>query len=330
MLGTSFSVWHQEMHAHQLKRSCSFPAGRDGKTEWSLNLYHTTNAVQGKCCDLCFELVIPQETLDSQCRLSFALLVSSTRYGDNVFYDRTVILEASWFGSYHLKLKCAELLSRKHTDKLHVKCTVTATDGNLDQTKEIQQVSLRPLPGKLSADLNALVDGNTFGDVAILVGDQRFLAYKGVLSVRSSVFAAMFNHPMQENIENSVTINDVEPEVFKELLRYIYTDEVTCLETMAFKLYATADKYALSTLKSICRCHILKTLSLDTGIKTLMLGDTHSDRDMKEYTLQFLSRSGVAGKLTSTADWKKMFLTHPHLVNETFDALARKVASTEE
>ncbi|KAL1399191.1 hypothetical protein pipiens_002246 [Culex pipiens pipiens] len=179
----------------------------------------------------------------------------------------------------------------------------------------------------MSKDMDTLVDGTKYGDVTILIDGQRFLAYKGILSARSAVFAAMFKHPMQESTENCIAISDVEPGVFKELLRYIYTDQLTCLETMAQKLYEAADKYDIQTLKSLCRCHIVKKMNSETAADTLVLADMHGDHEMKSHALRFLIGS-EAGTVTKSAGWKKMFRTHPYLVDETIGALtARKNVS---
>lgn len=139
----------------------------------------------------------------------------------------------------------------------------------------------------------------------------------------------MFEHQMQENIGNSVSISDIKPEVFKELLHYIYTDQLTGLDKVAYELYAAADKYAISSLKDRCRQRILQKLSWKTGAETLMLADTHQDPKMKKQVLQFFSGS-VAGKVTESAGWRKMARTHPYLVDETVKALAAKVRVSEQ
>lgn len=183
--------------------------------------------------------------------------------------------------------------------------------------------------GGLSTDLQSLVDGQKFGDVTIHIGNQRFLAYKGILSARSPVFASMFEHQMQENIENSVSISDIKPEVFKVLLHYIYTDQLSGLNAVAHEMSAAADKYAISSLKDRCRQHILQKLSWKTGVETLVLADTHQDPEMKKHVLQFFSGS-IAGKVTESAGWRKMARTHPYLVDETVKALAAKVRVSEQ
>lgn len=59
---------------------------------------------------------------------------------------------------------------------------------------------------------------------------------------RSPVFAAMFEHEMEERKQNRVAIQDVDHEVLKEMLRFIYTGKAPNLEKMADDLLAAADK----------------------------------------------------------------------------------------
>lgn len=50
--------------------------------------------------------------------------------------------------------------------------------------------------------------------------------------------------------QNRVEINDVEPEVFKEMMCFIYTDKAPNLDKMADDLLAAADKVIYATLSS--------------------------------------------------------------------------------
>lgn len=59
---------------------------------------------------------------------------------------------------------------------------------------------------------------------------------------RSPVFAAMFEHEMEERKQNRVAISDVDHEVLKEMLRFIYTGKAPNLDKMADDLLAAADK----------------------------------------------------------------------------------------
>lgn len=63
-----------------------------------------------------------------------------------------------------------------------------------------------------------------------------------IFAARSPVFAAMFEHEMEERKQNRVAIVDVDHEVLKEMLRFIYTGKAPNLEKMADDLLAAADK----------------------------------------------------------------------------------------
>jgi speckle-type POZ protein len=56
------------------------------------------------------------------------------------------------------------------------------------------------------------------------------------------VFSAMFEHKMIECKSNRVVIDDVDPDVMNEVLRFIYTDKASGIEKMADLLLAAADK----------------------------------------------------------------------------------------
>lgn len=70
----------------------------------------------------------------------------------------------------------------------------------------------------------------------------------------------MFEHEMEERKKNHVDITDVDHEVLREMLRFIYTGKAANLEKMADDLLAAADKYALERLKVMCeeigRAHV--------------------------------------------------------------------------
>jgi speckle-type POZ protein len=63
-----------------------------------------------------------------------------------------------------------------------------------------------------------------------------------LISARSPVFQAMFEHEMEERKHNRVDITDVDHEVLREMLRFIYTGKASNLEKMADDLLAAADK----------------------------------------------------------------------------------------
>lgn len=73
-----------------------------------------------------------------------------------------------------------------------------------------------------------LLKTNIWSDCQFIVGikphQQIIRSHKLFLAKSSPVFEAMFFGEMAE--KNSISIQDVQPEVFKDLLKYIYTDKI--------------------------------------------------------------------------------------------------------
>ena len=86
-------------------------------------------------------------------------------------------------------------------------------------------------------------DGAKSSDVVLRVGGKVFQAHKNILTARSSVFGAMFQHDdmKEEGKPNKVDIEDVKVEVFEVMLRFIYTGKVSSNE-LTIDLLVAADK----------------------------------------------------------------------------------------
>jgi speckle-type POZ protein len=127
-------------------------------------------------------------------------------------------------------------------------------------------------PDELSTQLGELFDKMPSSDVNFNIGGREFPAHKLILAARSEVFDAMFKHQMKENSTNQIKIEDIDPEVFQELLRFIYTGRVSTatMEAMAVGLFVAADKYLLSGLKNECENYLLHDMSPDNCIELLL------------------------------------------------------------
>jgi hypothetical protein len=66
----------------------------------------------------------------------------------------------------------------------------------------------------------------------------------------------MFEHEMEERKHNRVEITDVDHEVLREMLRFIYTGKAANLEKMADDLLAAADKVRMTTSYQSVVCMI--------------------------------------------------------------------------
>lgn len=180
-----------------------------------------------------------------------------------------------------------------------------------------QQAQAQQIPDSLLVShLDELFTKNKFSDVTMIIGKKKFHAHKAILAVRSPVFAAMFEHDMQESKENTVKIADIRAEVFQEVLRFIYTGKVQAMDQLARALLIAADKYSLDTLKTKCSEHLGSRLSVATATATLELADKYNAGALKQQAIKFISKHV---KQLNPADWKEV-------LTNNFDVAAEIIA----
>ena len=160
--------------------------------------------------------------------------------------------------------------------------------------------------GGLSSHLDGLFNNMQFSDVIFNICDREFPAHKSILAARSEVFAAMFQHRMKEKLTNQIEIEDIEPEVFHALLRFIYTGRVLFdkMESMAAGLFIAADKYLLDELKMKCENYMLLHMSPDNCLVLLLHGDLLNPTEPLNEAAKFFQRFPI--QVTATERWEKM------------------------
>ena len=129
-----------------------------------------------------------------------------------------------------------------------------------------------------------------------------FYVHKAILASRSPVFAKMFSSDMLESATNTLTLPDIEPDVLKELLTYIYTGECPNIKEHALSLLGQAEKYELSHLKALCEEQLSYDLQIKNAARILVQADILEAKQLKRNALLFINKHG--SKVQSTDDWE--------------------------
>ena len=143
----------------------------------------------------------------------------------------------------------------------------------------------------------------------------KFYAHTAILATRSPVFAKMFSHDMQESVTNTIKLSDIEPEVLKELLTYIYTSESPNIKTHAASLLYHAQKYQLDHLKPLCEQRLSYDLQIDNAARILLLADACEAKQLKRNAILFISEHGDQVPLTK--EWEDVNKS-TELLNDLF------------
>lgn len=215
-----------------------------------------------------------------------------------------------------------------HGDSLTILCEVSVSEGEVitvSGQNTASEVNVTVPSCQLSEDYGRLFQSEKFGDVVFNFGGCEVRAHKNILVARCPVFASMFEHEMTETIQNRVNITDIDHEVFREILRFIYTGQAPNIDKFPMDLLVAADKYALERLKAMCEKAISSQLSDENSVEVLMFSDMHSAHQLKTQALKHICAHASAVK--ETEGWKNMMISNPALALEVSTDLCTQATS---
>ncbi|KAL3354857.1 hypothetical protein AABB24_019111 [Solanum stoloniferum] len=182
-------------------------------------------------------------------------------------------------------------------DCLKINCTV----GVVRSTIEFSSLHTIQVPDPdMGAHFGMLLENMEASDVIFNVAGEMFHAHKLVLAARSPVFHTEFlcGH---EGDAQEIVVNDMEPEVFKAMLHFIYKDDLveeeleatrTCIsDTLTAKLLSAADRYDLTRLRRLCESHLCKDISINSVAQILALADRYHAAELKSVCLSFAAEN---------------------------------------
>ncbi|GJN05394.1 hypothetical protein PR202_ga23015 [Eleusine coracana subsp. coracana] len=154
--------------------------------------------------------------------------------------------------------------------------------------------------------------------------------------MQSPVFKAELYGPMMGNTADSerqdITVEDMEPDVFKALLTYIYTDSLPSMddlegadkEEMVKHLLVAADRYGMERMKLECESVLCESLDVDRVAATLALADQHHCNGLKDVCIEFMNSSNRMDDVVATQGYKDLKRSCPAVV---IDVLERATKS---
>jgi hypothetical protein len=142
-------------------------------------------------------------------------------------------------------------------------------------------------------------------DVQFIVEDQAFEAHLAIVASASPIMAAMFKSgKFQEADYKTVHINDIEPEVFEQMLSYLYTGVVPKMKELAELILLAADKYQFESLKQECEQYLISILSLENAIHHLELAKVLSASKLLEASLLKIRQN--IKEIWTNRDWQEL------------------------
>ncbi|KAF8720540.1 hypothetical protein HU200_023794 [Digitaria exilis] len=185
-------------------------------------------------------------------------------------------------------------------------------------------------PSNLSAHLGDLLSSKRGADVVFEIGGgETFAAHRAVLAARSPVFAVeLFGAMMSESDAGGVVrIDDMEPQVFQALLRFVYTDSVPEMTTkeegvMYQHLLVAADRYDMERLKLICEDKLCRYVDVGTAAIILTLAEQHNCSRLKKVCLDFVSAPANLKAVVASDGFEHLSTSCPTITKDLIAMLA--------
>ncbi|TVU42315.1 hypothetical protein EJB05_08713, partial [Eragrostis curvula] len=156
----------------------------------------------------------------------FRLVEPATGLSSSV-YSRSKVFRSAHSGYGFGKFKKRSYLEGNYVqnDCLVIECEVTVIMGSRAAEMNMA-VEVQVPPSNLSDNFVKFLETEEEVDVTFKVKGEVFSAHRLVLAMRSPVFKAELCGPMKHKEMESITIEEMEPAVFKAMLHFIYTDSL--------------------------------------------------------------------------------------------------------
>ena len=160
--------------------------------------------------------------------------------------------------------------------------------------------------------LSRMLSSGERSDIQFVVKGTAIPAHSFIIEDSSPVLTAMFQHNTEEASNRSVTVEDIEPDVFRQLLHYLYTGDADVEnEELTEPLYIAADKYQIHSLKYWCSSELSETVSNENAARLLAIAHLHSDENLLEECSNFIVGNKVV--FFEREDFKLLSKSYPDL-----------------
>ncbi|XP_052783635.1 BTB/POZ domain-containing protein 2-like [Mya arenaria] len=136
-----------------------------------------------------------------------------------------------------------------------------------------------------------MLDADVLCDVTILAGKekQEVRCHRFMLASRSPVFYTMFCGSLPE--ASVVEIPDVEADVFRTIVRFMYTGEIQIMPDSVMATMYAAKKYDIQPLTNRCKTFLEKEIAVENVCIILDQASKFEEKELIQQCLSFVSKN---------------------------------------
>lgn len=314
-------VFQQLIHEKDSKRTSAVYKSNFHKFSWQLKLSHNKNNPEYLGLHLMF--LGPSElTVKFQVKWNYIVknkLRDLNDRNDQRWYE----LKAPGSNGY-VKWQLIETLQHEEfwiDNFLIIICQADIKVLGEERTEVNQDLTPRVVQEQLSQKLLGLLNSENYSDVTILIGTEKFKVHKSMLTMNSEYFDTMFKSGFKEANDCELEIKEVNPDVFKIILEYIYAQKIPeDLESKAKDILVAADLFCLQPLFDICVQVLCKRVTLENCIDLMILAETYCLKDLKQIAVDLVKNNSKC--VINTEQWKELKVSNSQLA---FDIIEKTI-----
>ena len=190
-----------------------------------------------------------------------------------------------------------------------------------DMCRCLKQIAQKEELEKKEQHCTELLDSfqeGLFSDVVLRCEGQDFQCHKLLLASQSPVFEAMFRDDMKENQTGIVDIEDIDADVVKEMVNFIYTGEAGSWAENFPGLMHAAHMYDIVNMKEKCFHLAEECMNADNALEVFHLANLFEWKEVAMVARMFVRDNFQAVKKTEM--WE-MMKSDKHIVEGLLDVL---------
>jgi hypothetical protein len=147
----------------------------------------------------------------------------------------------------------------------------------ISQNKTIENLKTQSL---LYSDIKSFIQDDSTKDFYIQIDDHQFPVHKFLIAARSPALAEVLkNNPEVGNLK----LVDITVEVFEKILKFFYTDELSCDdETNFLHFFIAAGKLKIKGLMNFASKKVIDQLVEENAIDIFKLGFKYDNEEMRQ------------------------------------------------
>ncbi|KAF3341905.1 BTB/POZ and MATH domain-containing protein 2-like isoform X2 [Carex littledalei] len=191
-----------------------------GEYQWAI-LYYPYGHLSPVTTHISFMVELLSEAKDVMVILSFCFIDRNGIASDS--HKESVVFKKGDTKGFSCSMGRDSLQSSDlfKDDSFTVECSIQILEPSVEVKNNI---FISVPPSNMHQHLHHLLESGQGADISFNVKGETFLAHRNILASRSSVFQAELFGSMSESKARCIDIQDMEPQVFKTMLQFIYTD----------------------------------------------------------------------------------------------------------